>query len=363
MGGKQKMQRRNNTPYSEIKIFHHQDILQSLLKGERCTPLYIRLKPTNKCNQDCYYCSYRNPCLDLSEYNMNDEIPYEIMMSLLEDMAAMKVKAVTLSGGGEPLLYPHIEKIIERLLEEKIDLSVITNGILLYGRKAELLSGAKWVRLSIDTVDANKYSKIRCVKKESFNVLCDNIRNFSKTKNQNCELGVNMVVTKENYMEVAEMAGLMKELGVNHVKYAPLLTNNTSDYHREIKEFVTKELNRVQSDLTDKKFRIVDLYTNETEVCKNICRPYHKCQVKEFECVIGADSKVYICHHKAYMKDGVVFDLRKGSFKEQWYSPKVTDMFCQFDAVERCKQYCVQDGKNQLINIFLNVDQNQINFV
>ena len=212
------MQERNNTPYSEMKIFHHQEILQNLLCGERCSPLYIRLKPTNKCNQDCYYCSYRNPCLDLSEYNMNDEIPFDTMMSLLDDFVSMKVKAVTLSGGGEPLLYPYIEKTMERLLEGQIDLSIITNGILLNGRRAELLSKAKWVRLSIDTVDASKYSQIRRVKEESFHILCKNIKQFSAIKNENCELGVNMVVTKDNYMEVAEMASLMKELGVNHVK-------------------------------------------------------------------------------------------------------------------------------------------------
>lgn len=357
------MQERNNTPYSEMKIFHHQEILQNLLCGERCSPLYIRLKPTNKCNQDCYYCSYRNPCLDLSEYNMNDEIPFDTMMSLLDDFVSMKVKAVTLSGGGEPLLYPYIEKTMERLLEGQIDLSIITNGILLNGRRAELLSKAKWVRLSIDTVDASKYSQIRRVKEESFHILCKNIKQFSAIKNENCELGVNMVVTKDNYMEVAEMASLMKELGVNHVKYAPLLSDDTSNYHKEIKEVVTDALNRAQMELSDEKFRVIDLYTNETEVKKNVCRPYHECQVKEFECVIGADAKVYICHHKAYMKDGIVCDLKQGSFKGQWYSEKVTDLFRQFDAVEKCRQYCVQDGKNQLINTFLNVDHNQINFV
>ena len=357
------MQERNNTPYSEIKIFHHQDILQKLLRGERCYPLYIRLKPTNKCNQDCYYCSYRNPCLDLSEYNMNDEIPYDIMMSLLDDIITLDVKAVTLSGGGEPLLYPNIEKTMERLLEGKIDLSIITNGILLYGKRAELLSKAKWVRISIDTVDAGKYSSIRRVKEESFNILCNNIKEFSKIKNDDCELGVNMVVTRDNYMEVAEMAYLMKQLGVNHVKYAPLLSDDTSNYHKDIRSTVTDALNNAQQDLTDEKFRIIDLYTNETEVQKNTCRPYHKCQVKEFECVIGADAKVYICHHKAYMKDGIVCDLRQGSFREQWYSDQVTKLFQSFDAVERCRQYCVQDGKNYFINTFLDVDQNQVNFV
>lgn len=357
------MKERNITPYSEMKIFYHQDILKKLLNGERCYPLYIRLKPTNRCNQNCYYCTYKNTYLDLSEYNVNDEIPYELMMSLLNDMNIMGVKAVTLSGGGEPLLYTHIEKTMERLLESGIDLSVITNGSLLCGRKAELLANAKWVRISADTVNANKYSEIRNVKKESFNQLCNNIKEFSKIKNDCCELGINMVVTKDNYMEVAEMAKLMKSLGVNHVKYAPLLSDNTKEYHKDIKVQVSTSLNDAQEKLEDEKFKIIDLYTHAIEEKDNTCRTYHECRIKEFTCVIGADAKVYLCQHKAYMKDGIVCDLRKGSFKEQWYSDRVTELFHKFDAVEKCNQHCVRDGKNQLINSFLSMDKNHVNFI
>lgn len=357
------MQERNDTPYSEMKIFYHYDILQKLLDGERCYPLYIRLKPTNRCNQNCYYCTYRNTYMDLSEYNMDDEIPYEIMMSLLDDMSMMGVKAVTLSGGGEPLLYPYIEDTMNRLLDSGIDLSIITNGSLLYGKKAELLSRAKWVRISIETVSAGKYSEIRGVKKDTYNQLCDNIREFSKIKDDNCELGVNMVVTKDNYMEVAEMAKVMKCLGVNHVKYAPLLSDNTINYHKDIKKKVADALMWAQENLSDGKFKIIDLYTKAVDTENSICRPYQKCFKKEFTCVIGADAKVYLCQHKAYMCDGIVCDLHEGSFKEQWYSEKVTEKLRKFNAKDSCRQHCVHDGKNQLINSFLNMDQNHINFV
>ncbi|MCM1231270.1 MAG: radical SAM protein [Ruminococcus flavefaciens] len=346
-----------------MKIFHHQDILQKLLKGERCYPLYIRLKPTNRCNQNCYYCTYKNTYLNLSEYNMSDEIPYEIMRSLLEDMVIMGVKAVTLSGGGEPLLYPYIEETMEQLLRGGIDLSIITNGSLLCGRKAELLSQAKWVRISIDTINAAKYSKIRGVKKELFEQLCNNISEFSQIKGDNCELGVNMVVTKDNCMEVGEMAKQMKQLGVNHVKYAPLLSDDTANYHKSIKKSVSDALAQAKEQLDSAKFKVIDLYTHAIETENNVCRPYHNCPKKEFTCVIGADAKVYLCQHKAYMEDGVVCDLHQGSFKEFWYSKEVTEKFQKFDAMETCRQHCVHDGRNQLINAFLNMDLNHVNFI
>ncbi len=141
---------RNSTPYSQLKIFYHQETLKRLLNGERCSPVYIRIKPTNRCNHNCNYCHYKNAYLDLDQYSPVDEIPRDKMLQIVQDMADMGVKAVTFSGGGEPLLYPYIEETMERLLENGIDLSVITNGSLLRGKKAEILAHAKWVRISID---------------------------------------------------------------------------------------------------------------------------------------------------------------------------------------------------------------------
>ncbi len=114
---------RNATPYSQLKIFHHKELLEKLENAQRCNPLYIRIKPTNVCNHNCYYCHYKNPYLTLDEYNPKDMIPHEKMMEIISDMKKMGVKAVTFSGGGEPLVYPYIEEAMEQILAAGIDLS------------------------------------------------------------------------------------------------------------------------------------------------------------------------------------------------------------------------------------------------
>lgn len=355
---------RNSTPYSQLKIFHHHEILEKLEKGERCAPLYIRIKPTNRCNHNCNYCHYKNAYLDLDDdYNLSDEIPHDKMMEIISDMSDMGVKAVTFSGGGEPLLYTHIEEAMSMLLDRGIDLSIITNGSLLNGKKAELLAKAKWVRISIESINDEEYCKIRGIKRGSFEALCSNIANFSKIKNENCELGVNVVVNRENYKEVGEMARLMKSLGVNHVKYAPLITNDTLGYHVAFKDYVTAELEKAQDKLKDNSFRIIDLYTGDFADSVIFERNYSRCPIKEFICVIAANQKVYFCHDKAYLKDGRVCDLKDKSFKDAWYSDETTKLFRAFDAKASCKQHCVYDSRNELINSFLDMDRNHINFV
>lgn len=354
---------RNSTPYSELKIFYHHELLQKLMKGERCNPVYIRMKPTNKCNHNCNYCHYRHSYVDLDEYNPNDEIPHDRMMEIISDMADMGVKAITFTGGGEPLLYTYIEEAMEKILEAGIDLSAITNGSMLTGRKAELLAKAKWVRISVESLNDERYCEIRGIKRHSFDALCENIERFSKMKDDKCVFGINVVVGKDNYHEVREMAELMKKLGVNNVKYSPLITTTTKEDHKDFKDYVTEELTRVQEDLADDKFQIINLYTNELNSTVAFERPYSRCYRKEFECVIAANSKVYMCQDTAYMSKGMVCDLSKTSFKEGWYSEEVTQKFSCFDATKVCTHNCVYDSRNELIGSFVNMDLNHVNFI
>lgn len=354
---------RNATPYSQLKIFHHQDLLQNLIAGRRCAPVYIRIKPTNKCNHNCNYCHYKNAYLELDEYNMQDEIPREKMLEIVDDMAQMGVKAVTFSGGGEPLLYPHIEETMERILEAGIDLSIITNGSLLTEKKAQLLAKAKWVRISIESVNDEAYCRIRGIKKGSFQELCANIKEFASIKDRTCELGVNVVVSNENHTEVYEMARLMKSLGVNHVKFSPLISTETWKYHESFKDGVTSAIEKAKAELADEVFKIINLYTGDFEDSVIFERQYSKCPIKEFICVIGANSRVYYCHDKAYLADGLVCDISSQSFKAAWKSNEVTQLFREFDAMRCCKQHCVYDSRNKLINSFLEMDQNHINFI
>ena len=348
---------RDITPYSNLKIFRQQEILNRVERGERCNPLYIRIKPTNVCNHNCYYCHYKNPYLVLDEYKPNDYIPHDKMMEIISDMAKMGVKAVTFSGGGEPLVYPCIEEAMEQILKLGIDLSIITNGSLLMGEKARILARAKWVRISIDSIIPENYAKIRGISPDAMEMLLDNIRKFAEIKNDNCELGINFVVGKENYKEITMVANIMKKLGVNHVKFAPLFSNDTEEYHKDIKDEVISTLKNLSSELNCDRFKIIDLYTSDFD------NNYKVFKRTEFVCVIGANSKVYYCHDKAYLSDGCVCELEDQSFEAGWNSEDVTKKFREFDAKVMCKQHCVYDSRNILINSYLDMDTNHVNFI
>lgn len=353
---------KKSTPYSSLKIFAHINELQKVKEGERVAPIYVRVKPTNRCNQNCYYCHYKSPYLELDQYKLSDEISKEKMMEIISDFREIGVKAVTFSGGGEPLLYPYIEETMEAVLNAGIDLSIITNGSLLQGRKAELLAKAKWVRISLESSCAETYSRIRGVREEEFITLCNNIKNFSKKKDTNCELGVNFVVGPENYMEVYQAGKLMQKLGVNHIKYTALMNNYAEKLHAPFKEKVIEQIHKlINENSTD--FKIVNLYESDFNSNVVFGRNYNLCGIKDYVTVIAANSKVYYCHDKAYLSKGEIGDISQRSFKEVWFSDETTQKFLSFDPKKNCQHHCVYDDRNELLNSYYALDDQHINFI
>lgn len=352
------------TPYSSLKVFAHPEKLKAIKKGERTAPIYIRIKPTNICNHRCYYCSYADSELALRDnVNHRDQIAWEKLQEIIDDLGEIGVKAVTFSGGGEPLVYPKIIPAMKSILAKGIDLSMITNGQLLNEERAGLLTQAKWVRISFDSANRETYTKIRGISLDSFDKICSNMSRFSKNKNLDCELGINFVINHENADQVYLAAKLVSELGANHIKYTARVTKDLDQYHQAFKNNAIEQIHRAISDFSRPGFNIINKYEDDFESCTVFKRPYSRCIIKDIFTVIAADSRVYFCHDKAYVTSGMVGDLKEKSFKELWYSPEVQERYRTFDAKQECNHHCVYDDRNSLLNNFFDLNQNHINFI
>ncbi len=352
------------TPYSNLKIFAHAQALADIGAEKRIAPIYIRIKPTNYCNHKCYYCSYADSALGLRDsVNRQDQIPQDKMREIISDISDMGVKAVTFSGGGEPLVYPYIVETMRSVLEAGIDLSIITNGQLLRGERAEVLTDAKWVRISFDSADAETYAKVRQLPLEAFDEVCDNIQKFSRMKKAECELGINFVINHENAGQVYRMAEMVKGLGAKHIKYTARVTKDLFAYHEPFQKDVIEQIHRAKSQLEGDGFRIINKYESDFDSVLVFHRCYDKCYVNRIFTVIAADSRVYFCHDKAYVEEGVVGDLKNQSFRELWFSDETVKRYQEFNPEKECNHHCVYDDRNELLNTFYSLDKMHINFI
>ncbi len=354
-------------PYSAIKVFHHKETLDALRKGKHIAPVYIRLKPTNLCNHHCAYCTYGSGNTNETTENRDsishvDMIPWIKLQEIIMDMKGMGVKAVTFSGGGEPLTYPNIIDAVQLVNENDIELSLITNGQLLSGERAKEFYHARWVRISFDSPRAKEYMQLRGVSEKSFYEVLDNIQSFAAHKNKDCVLGINFVVSKTNAHLVYEAAQLLKKLGADNVKFAAVV-ENVSHYHDKIKDIVIDQIHRAQEDFVDNHFSVINNYENDWMDKHLAPQPFPTCYTCKLVTVIGADQKLYLCHTRCYDSKAVVGDLKHKSLKEVWFSNQVKKRLSEIHPMTDCKNFCVYQTRNELIQSYFDVDDRHINFI
>ena len=223
--------------YSGLKIFNNIDNIYSLPRGvEISAPLHVRIKPTNVCVHNCWYCAYRVDNLQLGkDMSVRDKIPEWKMMEIIEDLVEMKVGAVTFSGGGDPFYYKYLLNTVKRLSETNISFSSLTNGARLNGELAEVFSTyGTWLRVSIDGWDDPSYSKYRGIKEGEYSKVINNLANFKKL-NGKCLLGVHLIVDRDNHKHVYDHVSRLHDLGIDNVKISGCIIDNSveknNSYH------------------------------------------------------------------------------------------------------------------------------------
>ncbi len=350
-----------------MKVFHYPEKLASLPpEADKITaPLHVRLKPTNSCNQHCYYCSYMNQDMQIGKHmKKQDRIPWEKMEQILDDCESIGVKAITLTGGGEPLFYPHITETLQKLSDSELSFAMLTNGSLLKGKPSELLAhNATWVRISIDGWDNRSYSRYRNVREGMFDDVMDNIGAF-KAYGGKCSLGISVITDADNVSHLYDMARRFKDCGADSLKVSPCFINDDVKENQasasKIMDQVQEQLVRIGAGLEDSNFEVYNHYHDLEDSSR---KTYSWCPIIQIQPVIGADSRVYACHFTAYNKDlGLLGSLENQSFKEFWMNDK--NKFYKIDPARHCKHFYCYDKLNKMISEYLyGLDEDHIPFV
>jgi len=129
----------NKTSYIAASAFPVKLLHADILKDGKIKPVHIQLSPTNNCNLNCSFCS----CGDRDKKR---QLSLEEIMWILDVCAERGTKAMTITGGGEPLLHPQINEIIRYANQKKIEVGLVTNGTVF--QKLERHSNLTWCRIS-----------------------------------------------------------------------------------------------------------------------------------------------------------------------------------------------------------------------
>jgi len=177
------------------------------------TSYYVYM--TGGCNLACKHC-YINPAFQ-SNGGTGGHLDYELFKLAIEEGLPLGLQSVKLTGG-EPLLHPDFVKFVELIRENKLSLTVETNGTLLTPELARYLkekSTLRYISISLDGATPETHDLFRGVI-GSFHKALQGVRFL-------VEVGIRpqliMSIYLGNQIEIESLVMLAQSEGASSVKF------------------------------------------------------------------------------------------------------------------------------------------------
>jgi len=219
---KKALKRLSNLPKNKYFLLYVKNKIRHFaLKTAKSTkvayPSTIMLELTNKCNLSCTTCA--------REYDygkqMNQGIMGEEEAKKIIDELWCYLDSVGLTGMGETFLYPDIKNIVDYIKSKNkgIIISVSTNAMIpnFIEQVSPLVDLIDTIQVSVDGL-GEVYETIR--KRAKFERLQSHLETLAKMcKNTQTSVMMNMVVTKENYHQMADLVEFAKQTGIKYMDF------------------------------------------------------------------------------------------------------------------------------------------------
>ena len=357
----------NSSIFGSDKMLKHLDRIASWQAGKLPPPVTVEIQLTNACNHACPGCSFSYLVF---QPGPKDSMPYDVAEHLVSQLAAMGVRAVTISGGGEPLAWgeSRVVKLLRHARSLGMDTALITNGSLL--RDFEFLSICEWVRVSLDAYDGETFQRFHGRSEREFAKVVANLRIMGreakrrKSHNEKCAtLGVGFLTQRDSveanhFWKMAEFCAGID--GLDYLQFRPLVQSMAVDATLKAgwESFTKDELRALRHTFGEAAamFGREDFHVLASEGKYEALsqpafgRKYDRCLGHFLEAVVAADCKVYHCCHGAGQEKFCLGDLRENTFAEIWHSERAKAVYESFDPRDTCSPACRLHLQNNVLH-------------
>ena len=218
----------------------------------------INLHFTDLCNYCCHHCFIKKSGNELSLKQI------KLIIDKIYDYALKnKIKVRINLAGGEPLISKNIQKIIDYIYSKDMDVSIITNGMLL---TKEFIENNKnklsMIGISVDSLKETTNRIIgRCfnektlTKEELINV-CKHI------KNNGINLKINICISKHNINE--DFKEFLREVKSDRIKFLRVLIDHDKSLNNiSISDDEWKRLQNTYCDINNSIFEDNEFMRNQ----------------------------------------------------------------------------------------------------
>lgn len=190
-------------------------------------PLIAVIELTTRCNLSCIHC-FRNTMRD----SLGD-MPKTLVDKILSDLAQSGVKRIVFTGFGEPLVYPHIDYVLEKAKSLGFEVVLNTNGILIDKHIDSVMEYVDYLIVSIEASEESLYREIRIG--STLSKVMENIELLTKLKESRMSwrpvIEFWYTVNRYNIDNLFKTVELAQKLGVyrlNISNYIPIRLDDDS---------------------------------------------------------------------------------------------------------------------------------------
>ena len=306
-----------------IKILKNKLLLDSIRKHKKILPIHVQLNLTNACNFNCEFCSCKNR--DKTQMLSKQKLDF-----FIEVAPKLGCQSLTVTGGGEPLLFDQLNYLIRRMFVCNIDVGLVTNGVFI--DKPETLDLLTWCRISTS-------DELPIQLKGMVDVWLKNIENTVK-KYPYIDWAFSYVISANPYYPlIKKLISFANKNKFTHVRLVSDLENLSA----------VEDMSRVEAKL--KQMRVNDnlvIYQGRKQFTKGA----DICYISLLKPVISASGEIFPCCGVQYamnddtrdydvrMKMGDLEDLPELIRKQKFFSG------------ENCKR-CYYSEYNNLLHLLL----------
>ena len=264
---------------------------------------YLYLEITNRCNLHCEMC--------FKQYWLDEEgdMPYDLFLKILDDTREFPdLRMIYFGGIGEPTVHPKFMAMAREVKKRGYALGISTNGFLLTEKRVSELVDlpADLIFLSLDTLPVQPTEIGHVIPSITLDRVKKIVDMRRARKSEIPHVGVEVVLTKENYKDMGNIAKVLGDYDVDSVLFSNIIPVNER-HASQILYDGSVEIDRYVDELQRNSYHGFVLRIPEFVV-----RTERHCEfVEKRVAVVRWDGEVAPCYRFLHTYPEYVFDRKK----------------------------------------------------
>ncbi len=311
-------------------------------------PVTITWEITHQCNLSCIH------CLSSSNVETPGELDLEECLSIVDQLAALKVFEINF-GGGEPLLKSYLIPLLRYIHQKGMVTCISTNGTVFNDEAVAYFTGNPLVNIQVSLDGATPEVNDRIRGQGTFPRI---IKGIELLAGRDIPLSINTVVTSLNFKQLGQLKEMAGSFGAR-LRVSRFRPSGRARDNWELLRLGPSQLQELSDWLSDDQSILTgdSFFSISGDGRRQL--GLDMCGACKMTCCIDPCGLVFPC---AFMqeRDFCAGSLKVSSFQEIWDSSDVCQYFRQLEpeACRKCPRFNTCRGGCPAVAYFVSKDLN-----